>query len=377
MNKTRVLISAVLKPVNDTRMFEKIGLSLAKLPRAEVHIAGFPAAVPRNAAGVYFHPFTYFKRLSWHRLQVQIAYWQLLQRLKPAVIIISTPELLPVSLFFKLWYSGYIWYDVQENYFLNLTTQPTYPILVRYVLAAAIRLLEYISAPFISEYLLAEISYAGELPFIRNKYTVLQNKYTPLLSALRPAGTFPKKIYPAAIRLLYSGTISEIHGIFAAIRLAEQLHQQHTGFSLTIIGYCAVQATWQKVQQAVQHKPYITVIGGDQLVPHAQIIKLIQQSDLGLLPYQPHPSTFACLPTKLFEYLANGLPVLVQNNPNWANVINRYQAGISIDFGEVDVSNLTEQIFRENFYPGGLPSEMYWETEEKQLLKLGRNYRLG
>jgi glycosyltransferase involved in cell wall biosynthesis len=310
-------------------------------------------------------------------LRIQLTYWRLLRQLNPAIIIISAPELLPVSILHKLLHKSHIWYDVRENYFLNLTTQHTYPFLVRYALACSIRFLEYITAPFISEYLLAETSYAAELPFIRKKYIILQNKYTPLYPHFGAAGPFPKKIYPPAIRLLYSGTISEIHGIFAAIQLVDRLHQRHPGFSLTIIGYCAVASTWQQVQQAVQHKPYITVIGGNHLVPHAQIVEYIQQSNLGLLPYLPHPSTFTCVPTKLFEYLANGLPVLVQENPNWTNLVNRYEAGISIDFATVNIENLITHIFQKEYYPAGISPEMFWETEETQLIQLGRKYKLG
>ncbi len=41
IKKSRIVIASVLKPVNDTRMTEKLGGSL--LQRYDVHIIGFPA----------------------------------------------------------------------------------------------------------------------------------------------------------------------------------------------------------------------------------------------------------------------------------------------------------------------------------------------
>lgn len=372
MKKTRILISSVLKPINDTRMFEKIGASLAKLPEAEVHIAGFPAVIRSTGIPVFCHPFISFKRLSWGRLKTQWAYWQLLRQLKPAILIVSTHELLVVSILYTFFFGGKIWYDVRENYFLNLTTQNAYPPVIRYLLAYGIRCLEYLTAPGIAEYLLAERCYAAELPFIGKKYTILENKYQPLTEAV-PV-TFPRKLSPGQVRLLYSGTISEIHGIFEAIRLVDKLHRENAGFSLTIIGYCASTTTLQQVKAAITLKPYISLIGGDQLVSHDQIIKHIRQSDLGLLPYQPHPSTVACTPTKLFEYLAHVLPVLVQDNPLWAKYVHRYQAGICLNFSEPDTGALLQQLFTRHFYPDGLATGVFWETEEENLFSVAQKY---
>ena len=97
MRKTRILIASVLKPVNDTRMFEKVGQSLAKLSETEIHIAGFKAKNLSNASGIYFHPIFSFNRISFGRIQAQWNYYKLLLQLKPEVIIPNTFELLPVT----------------------------------------------------------------------------------------------------------------------------------------------------------------------------------------------------------------------------------------------------------------------------------------
>lgn len=374
MKKTRILLSSVLKPVNDTRMFEKIGASLTKLPQAEVHIAGFPGKLPTTSLPIIFHPFTYFKRLSWGRVNVQRQYWQLLRQLRPEVMLVSSHELLLTSLLFKLFYGGKIWYDVRENYFLNLTTQNNYSKIAKYLLAYTVRLLERVTAPFIQHFLLAEKSYATELPFIDHKFTVLENKFKRLSPDTLPEKNYPIQLNPDQVKLLYSGSISEMYGVFEAIELCRQLHQEHSGISLTIIGYCAIPKTLAQIKAIIRDKPYIRLIGGDQLVSHGDIVRQIEKSDVGLLPYQPHPSTFNCTPTKLFEYLANALPVLVQENPYWAKRVNHYQAGIMINFRQFNAKELIYKMKNSCFYLHGIPTETLWETEEKRLLELFINY---
>ncbi|MDQ3290129.1 MAG: glycosyltransferase [Bacteroidota bacterium] len=373
MKKTRVLLSSVLKPVNDTRMFEKIGSTLAHLGDTEVHIAGFPGEVPSTSLPIQFHPFRYFKRISWGRVKVQKQYWQFLRQVKPYLIIVSTHELLLVTALYKLFFGGKIWYDVRENYFLNLTTQNTYPFIIKYILAYSIRLFEYLTSPVINHYLLAENSYASELPFLKEKYIILENKFKQPTSPNKSCKSLPIKVKLQRVNMLYSGTISQMYGIFEAVELCQQLHQEYPGFSLTIIGYCAIPSTLEKLKSIIKDKPFITLIGGDKLVPHSQIIAKIQQSDLGLLPYQPHPSTINCTPTKLYEYLANGLPMLVQQNPYWSNRVNQYQAGIHVDFRRVDYKLLIQQLTGKSFYPLGIPSEVFWESDEARLIKLFRN----
>ena len=46
MKKQRIVLASVLKPVDDTRMFEKIGKSLAREPKYEISIYGYPSNKP-------------------------------------------------------------------------------------------------------------------------------------------------------------------------------------------------------------------------------------------------------------------------------------------------------------------------------------------
>jgi len=370
MNKTQLLLASLLKPVNDSRAFEKLGLSISKLPGVEVHICGYKAVIPATEAKIIFHPIFDFPRLSSGRIIAQLKYLKLLFYLKPKVIIIGTHELLISSLIYKALKSCDLIYDVQENYYLNMTSQKVYAPLIRKLAAEFIRLVETLTAPFINFFFLAEESYVQELPFIRHKYLVLQNKFKPAphftLPKLNPGTKIPSS---GNVNMLYSGTISELYGIFEAIRLVDTLNQISPRYTLTIIGYWPQAAIGQQVKKLIRNKPFISLIGGDNLVAHAQIIQVIASAQVGLLPYHPHPSLVHCLPTKLFEYLAHSLPILVQENPYWEKIITEHQAGFSVDFNNPDPAAIIRNLEQNTFYHNIASDNVYWNSEEAKLLQ--------
>ncbi|MCC9167611.1 glycosyltransferase [Pontibacter harenae] len=369
MSEKRILIASLLKPINDTRMYEKMGLSLSKLPHTHIHVAGFDAPAPTSApANIFFHPVFNFKRLGFGRAQAQVTFYRLLKQLKPHLIIVGTHELLLTSYLYARSSKCKLVYDIQENYTLNLKEQNNYKPLAKRVLARGVGSIEKFVVPSVDHFLVAEKSYLQELTFLGNKYTLLENKYKAATNYTPPST--PVAVNPAAIKLLYSGTIAEIYGIFEAVEFASALHKVHAGITLTIIGYCARSSTLQHLKQLIQDKNYITLIGGDKLVPHQQILEQIQHSDVGLLPYQPNPSTFRCIPTKLYEYMAHALPLVVQQNPLWHNMVKRYQAGVSINFRQADAKEMLNQLEQQVFYKAGISNDLYWQSEEDKLLPI-------
>ncbi|MFC7668745.1 glycosyltransferase [Hymenobacter humi] len=295
--------------------------------------------------------------------------------LQPDVVIVHAPELLPLTLLWQRRGSGRKFiYDIRENYALNISTQRVYQGFTRRWLAAGLRWVESVAARRAAGLILAEASYANELPYLTalpaSRVVVLENKYHPPSGESLPAQ--PQALPPASqpLRLLYSGTISEINGVWEAIALTEQLRTAWPGGAqLTIIGFCQQPALLAELEQKVAQNPsWLNLIGGAELVPHSYIIELIKQSHVGLLPYRPHPSTERCRPTKLFEYLAHGLPVITSPNALWQELLEKHHAGLALDFAQpVDGPALVAQLQRCVFYPAGVPTDVLWAEEGKKL----------
>lgn len=383
-SQVRVLLASVLKPVDDTRMRGKFTETLRERPALEIHIAGrsngddLHYALAEAFPQVMQHAIFQGSRLNLNRLTAQWRYWHLLQVLRPALVIVHAPELLPLTLLWQALGKGRKFlYDIRENYALNVSTQWVYQGFTRRILAAGLRWVESHAARQAAGVILAEASYAAELPFLKalpaSRVVVLENKYQPVPSEMLPMQPTPLPPLHESLRLLYSGTISELNGVWEAITLAEQLHQAWPGgVRLTIIGFCQQPALLQQLQEKVAtNTGWLTLIGGPQPVPHAEIVAEIGHSHLGLLPYWPHPSTERCRPTKLFEYLAHGLPVISSPNALWNELLQAYGAGLQLSFQQpIDGPALVTQLQSRLFYPKGIPQEALWATEGKKLWHL-------
>ena len=374
-----ILLASVLKPVGDTRMRGKFAETLAERPGTQVHVAGRGTkGTGSGKAEITFHPIFNGLRLSLGRLVAQWRYGQLLHRLQPDLVIVHAPELLPLTLLWQRLGQGRKFiYDIRENYALNVSTQRVYQGLTRRGLAAGLRWVEARAARQAAGVILAEASYADELPFLNKllpgRVVVLENKYQPQPGEQLRQQPLALPLSTEPLRLLYSGTISELNGVWEAITLARQLRTAWPGgVRLTIIGFCQQPEILQQLEErTAQNAEWLTLIGGAELAPHARIVAEIGRSHLGLLPYRPHPSSERCRPTKLFEYLAHGLPVLTSPNPLWLELLSAHGAGLQLDFGQpVDGPALVARLQGHSFYPHGIPTDVLWAGEGKKLWHL-------
>ena len=354
---------------------------------ARVAVAGQAStAAPAPTNGLTLHPIFAGGRLSLGRLAAQGRYWRLLRQLRPALVVVHAPELLPLTLLWQaLGRDRQFVYDIRENYALNVATQGIYRGYVRRGLAAGLRWVEGLAARRAAALTLAEASYADELPFLHlvpaGRVVVLENKYQPAPGEVLPRQPRPLPTPHEPLRLLYSGTISELNGLPEALALAEALHQQRPGGAeLTVIGFCQQPALLARLLAlAAQRPPWLRLVGGPHAVPHRAIVAELARAHLGLALYRPHPSTAHCRPTKLFEYLAHGLPVVVPPNPPWQTLVQQHDAGLALPAAALAqpaqgaaalLAALASQAPHGTFYRAGLPTDVLWVAEGKKLRHL-------
>ncbi len=370
MSKTaKILLASVLKPVNETRMYEKFAKSLLKLNDVEIHIAGFsPSKKQSSEHHIFFHTIFSESRLHISRIGSQFKLFRLLLKVKPQLLIITTHEILTVSILYKLLFGAVLIYDVQENYYRNIRFTPTFPPFIRNIIASGVRLIEMLTRPFVDFYFLAERNYESEFSFSRNKSCIIENKFKN--EGIIPVSKQEFRINPKnSIRFLYSGTIAEVYGIFKTIELIKKLHDLNSNITLTIIGYSPKKETLNKLRSEIKNYPFINLIGGDAPVTHSEILNEIQNSDMGILSYLPNKSTENCIPTKLYEYLSLYLPMIIPPNPIWASITTPYNASITFDFDTTKPEELLEKLSQHIFYTSK-PEHITWDSEEIKLLEI-------
>lgn len=358
--KRRIVLTSILKPVDDTRLFEKMGISLAGAGY-DVFIVGFPSSRKPAHNNIHFIPLPFFHRLSIYRLRAK---WQVLAkifRLRPSIVVISTHELLLPVVILKVLTRTKVVYDIRENYYRNILYSDSFPLFIRRPLAAFVRFKEMITAPIVNHFLLAERGYVDEFSFHHSRWTVIENKAVNIPARTRKPGN------QGVIHLLFSGTLAESTGVYLAIRLCQQLHQLDTQVTLTIIGYAALPLDRVKIKDAIKGHPYIKLIGGNQLVPHEAVAEQIMLADFGIISYPLARHIINSRPTKLYEYLSAGLPIIVESHWPWIAAHEDCRPFVFTDFTSPDLPKLLQELTNGSFY--SMPAkDVTWASEAQKLI---------
>jgi len=364
MNK--ILIASVLKPVNDPRAFGKLGLSLRETNKYHLNIIGFFAKNAINLKNVVFAAIYHASRLHPKRLLVSRSFVKNLEGYRPDLVIVTTYELLPAAIWGKKRYKYKLVYDVQENYSFNIIDHQTLPIGFRHLIAKGIRFIENKAAPYIDHFLLAEENYQHELPFLSN-FTVLQNKFQGNVEPVKPFRLNHMKRF----NFIISGTITPSYGIAEAVEWFGIIVDKYPGSVLTIIGHVTLKSYRQKLESMVPGRSGIHLNLSPNPIPSSDILDALRSADIVLLPYQQKASIKYKIPTKLFEALAMGKPVLHSENDRWSDMVMRYPGGKAIDFANTkNAFKDFEDFLSLTFYQAPPSKDLTWENEKSRLINL-------
>jgi hypothetical protein len=67
--------------------------------------------------------------------------------------------------------------------------------------------------------------------------------------------------------------------------------------------------------------------------------------------------------------MAHKIPILVRDHSYWADFCIKRKAGIAVNFEDPDLPALAKQMNADDFYPEGVPFDIFWDSEEKKLIK--------
>ena len=345
-------------------MYEKFGISLSKF--YQVIILGFGSAQPKVQANIEFESLYKGDSKSYNRFFALKNFYKKLLFHQPNIIIVHSPELLPVAGWYAISHKVKIIYDVRENYFNNIRYQANYSFFPKLTLSVAVRSVEHISKLFVSAYILAEKCYQEEFSFHKKKYQVIQNKFV----APEGLNKFQKAKSQSDFKFIYTGTISGVYGIWEAIHFIEETNKIEISATLDIVGHVVSDKLLEELRLAIKDKYYIKLQSGNPLVSHHIVLEKLLEADFAILPYQPNKSTWGCIPTKMFECIALEIPMLVQKNKNWESLCEIYPAAHFIDFSNFDPQSVLDELKSKKFYKNKPNEEVLWKEEEKKLLAL-------
>lgn len=125
-------------------------------------------------------------------------------------------------------------------------------------------------------------------------------------------------------RVLYTGLLTLERGlrvmIEAAALVPARLHVE-----LVLAGVIPNDDSRMAIDRAPEQVRYVGVLSRDA------VIELYREGGIGLHVVAPLHHFMESLPIKMFEYMAAGMPIIVSDFPEWAEIVHQWDCGLLVD----------------------------------------------
>lgn len=366
MNK--VLILTMVHPVFDTRVFHKQAKSLAgagyevniiaQHDKSEVVDGIRIMAIPKHRnrfARFLTGPFAVLRKA----LSVKADYYH-----------VHDPELLPLAVLLKIVTRKTIIFDVHENIGKQILNKQWIPKALRGIVARGYITFEKLALRFVDTVIIAEDSYLSN--YSSKKNTVPIRNY-PLVAYTEKTPLMESNGSPS---LVYVGGVSKIRGALEVVE-ALNLLGKDIDIRTSFVGPVRPSEFRKELDEAIEKYALNVSLTGRK--SYSEVWDHIVSADIGLCILQPNPNYIESLPTKLFEYMAAGKPVISSNFPLWREIVETHDCGISVDpLNHEEISRAIKLLagdreLRRRLGENGrqaVISEYNWESEAKTLLKI-------
>jgi glycosyltransferase involved in cell wall biosynthesis len=251
-------------------------------------------------------------------------------RLHADVYHIHDPDLLPLALLLRACGKCVI-YDIHEDLPRTISYKHYIPSLLRTPLARLVEIMENAVARAMSGLVVATPAIAERFRSLHCKVAVVGNY--PILSelAIQEQDDWRER----RCSVVYVGGIAEergIHELLSAIdRLPDDVKLELAGWysDPALEAELMKREVWRKVKWHGQ-------------LGRQSLSNLLRSVRAGLVVLHPEQNFVVSLPTKLFEYMAAGLPVVASDFPLWRAIIADAGCGILVD--PQDTSAIAEAI---------------------------------
>lgn len=322
-------------PATDPRILTKECVTLREAGYQVTLVARGPAGTTQQGVTVraVHVPSGRFRRMT-------IGGWRVFRaalRERAAVFHIHDPELLPFGLLLKVLGKRVI-YDVHEDLPRQIQSKTWLPKWSRTTAAAAAAAVEAVAGRSMDVIIAATPPIARRFPVAK---TILVQNY-PIH---REFPTDPPRHSIRPMEGVYVGSVTARRGIAEMTSAVGHVHARH-GFRLKVAGVVSP----PELADEIARSPgggRVDFLGWQE---RAEVIAQLCRARVGLLLLHPTPAYRVSQPTKLYEYMLAGLPVIASDFEGWRDIVNRAQAGFLVDpFDGLAVAQAVEWILE---HPG-------------------------
>lgn len=352
--------------VFDPRIFHKMSKSLAQAGYEVILVARHErdevvdgvriAAVPRTTG-----------RLRRMTITLRRIYRKALE-LDGDIYHFHDPELIPVAL--RLKRAGkHVVYDAHEDLPRTISYKHYLPRPLHKFAAWAAGRFEQVAAAKVT-------AVVGATPLIANRFrhlnprTAVVHNFPILDEASLPAWTHRRSA------IAYVGSISRERGIFELLEAMSKLGNA-PDCRLALAGWFSPVA----LKDEITRLPAARQVDCLGRLSQQEVAELLTQVRIGIAVLHPEPNFINSKPTKLFEYMSAGIPVIASDFPLWREIIDDASCGLLVD--PLNPKQIAEAIGYLLCHPaeaeemgrnGRAAAERLfsWKTEERTLLALYR-----
>lgn len=170
-----------------------------------------------------------------------------------------------------------------------------------------------------------------------------------------------------ASRICFTGGTGVSSGL---INVAKAI--KNTAYKLVIAGNCSEDFYEELMKQSGGNVEYLGYLD------KSEVDRVIESSLVGIVTYMPTVNNSHALPNKMFEYMERGTPIIYSSFPDWIDMLNKYNVGISVDPGSPEeIKKALDSVCINDHYRSELSrnareaieSVFNWKNEEKKLLE--------
>lgn len=318
--KKKIMHASSAHPATDIRIFHKECAALSQ-SGLEVHLSAI-ARADETQNGVHIHALPEAESRLRRAVMGNFRIWTILLRVRPDLLHVHDPELIPLALLWGAVNRRPTVYDAHEDLSTSIMAKTYLPMSTRRAVTAFARVLEWSAGRWLSMIVAATPAIARGYP--TGKVVTVEN--FPWLSSFEDIAP----VTAAKQRnIIYVGGLNRERGAFEMISAIEASTLEPP-LTLTIAGVVS-----SEVDQALRDKPLptVTYLGN---VPVGEVPGLISDSIAGLALLHPLANYLESQPTKLFEYMAAGRPFVASNFAYWKKLFGPFECGFFVDPSDPD-----------------------------------------
>ncbi|MCY4364084.1 MAG: glycosyltransferase family 4 protein [Gammaproteobacteria bacterium] len=242
--------------------------------------------------------------------------WRAVRSLQPRLAHFHDPELIPLGLLLKC-FGHRVVYDVHEDLPRQVLTKYWLPGFLRRPVSWIVSAIEWLAARVLDSIVPATPKIAERFP--PRKTTTIQN--FPILDELVEGKVIPYPERPA--QFAYIGGLTRERG---ACEMVNALN--HIQTSRLCLAGAFQPADLQTELEALPGWQRVVFAGWANRIQVAEILGNARAGLVVLHPTRRYPDAY---PTKMFEYMSVGLPVIVSDFPLWRRIVDDAGCGLLVD----------------------------------------------